>query len=220
MAGWWFSLVSGPLYRLVLYRWIWIIVMWAMFLWNVMSLRLNLVATHPDRAAGLGFLVETQRVFSFIGFAAASVISSRFMNQVAYEGKTLGDLKLLMIGAILLIVICTSAPLLMLAPRLHHVRLRGVFEYGALGTTYVRQFDSKWIHANPGKAEGLLGSSDIQSLADISNSFGVVRDMKVILLNKEMLTGLALPAVIPMLVFVLAVSPAEEVVRAILKLIG
>jgi hypothetical protein len=84
----------------------------------------------------------------------------------------------------------------------------------------VRDFDSKWVRSNPPSGEQLLGTSDIQSLADLSNSFSVISDMKYVLLDKELLLALAIPVAVPMVVLLLAVSPAQEVIKAVLKLVA
>ena len=41
------------------------------------------------------------------------------------------------------------------------------------------EFEEKWIHGGDG-AEELLGSADIQSLADLGNSYAVVREMRFV----------------------------------------
>ena len=82
----WFALLSVPIYRVLLYWWIWLIAMWAIFLRRVSVLRLNCKATHPDRTTGLEFLLETPRYFGLIAFAASAVVAGGFANQIAYEG--------------------------------------------------------------------------------------------------------------------------------------
>jgi hypothetical protein len=55
LAGWWYALVSLPLFQFVMFRWYWRMMVWTRFLWQVSRIDLNLVAMHPDRRAGLGF---------------------------------------------------------------------------------------------------------------------------------------------------------------------
>jgi hypothetical protein len=42
----------------------------------------------------------------------------------------------------------------------------GLAEYGALAQRYVREFDQKWLRGGAPADEPLVGSGDIQSLAD------------------------------------------------------
>ncbi len=219
LAGWWFASISIPLYRLLLFRWIWIIITWGIFLWRVTRLRLYCVATHPDRAAGFGFLTHTQVFFGLIAFAGSAVVAGGFANVLAYEGGTLSGLKFLMITSCVLIFVLVIAPLLVLTPKLFKIKETGLFEYGALGTAYVQDFDTKWVRGALPENEPLVGTGDIQSLGDLSNASEVVHRMKSVLLDKEVLLGLAVPVILPMIVLVAVVSPTEELIHAILKLL-
>jgi hypothetical protein len=44
----------------------------------------------------------------------------------------------------------------------------------------VRKFDAKWVRGGAPADEPLVGSADIQSLADLGNSFEVVRTMRIV----------------------------------------
>ncbi len=219
-AGWWFAFVSLPVYRLWLLRWIWLIFLWTTFLARVSRLRLGCVATHPDRAGGLGFLARTQMFFGTIGLAASAAVASRFANMIAYQGKTVSDLKFLMITSSVLAMIVLEAPLLVFTSKLLKVKERGLFEYGSLGTRYVQQFDAKWNREGPPGDEALLGTADLQSLADLSNSFAVIDGMRTIVLDRETLLWLGVPVLTPMLILVLTATPVDELVRAVLKLMA
>jgi hypothetical protein len=64
-------------------------------------------------------------------------------------------------------------------PQLATAKREGLAEYGALASSYVMDFNRKWLH-NKGHDEQLLGTGDLQSLADLGNSFAVVREMRPI----------------------------------------
>jgi hypothetical protein len=91
-AGWWFNLVSTPIFRFLLLRWVWRMLLWTSFLWSVSRIRLYLVATHTDLAAGIGFLSEGQKAFSPIVFAGGAVIAAQVGNAIAYQGESLSAL--------------------------------------------------------------------------------------------------------------------------------
>ena len=55
-AGYWYALVALPIYQFLIYRWLWRTFIWCRFLRRVSKLDLQLIPTHPDQAAGLGFL--------------------------------------------------------------------------------------------------------------------------------------------------------------------
>lgn len=218
-AGLWFWLISLPLYRLLLFRWVWLIVLWTIFLFRTSKLDLRCVATHPDTAAGLGFLMYAQTWFGIVAFTASCVAAAGFADEMVYHGQTLDGLKFLIAAFCVLMVALFAAPLLVMTPKLILVKESGLSEYGDLGSAYVHEFDQKWVrHQNPDDA--LLGTGDIQSLADLYNSFTVVRGMRVVLWSKGLLLGLAVSVVLPMLVLIVAVTPVDQLLRTVLKVFG
>ncbi|MBV8551344.1 MAG: hypothetical protein JOY54_08595 [Acidobacteriaceae bacterium] len=218
LAGWWHAFISLPLFRLILFRWLWLIVVWAFLLRRISRMGLRCIPSHPDRAAGLGFLTEVQSFFGLIAFSASVAVTGGLANAVAYRGQTLSDLKIQMITFCVLMVILLASPLLVLTPRLLKAKHEAVFDYGALGTTYAQSFDTKWIHGNPPQREELLGTPDLQSLADLANSFSVIDEMKAVLIDKKILLRLAIPVVLPMIPLLVIGAPADALIR-VLKLL-
>lgn len=219
-AGLWFSFVSIPLYRLLLFRWAWLFIVWAVFLWKVTSLPLNCIPSHPDRAGGLGFLCHTALFFGIVTFSTQATLAGAMANMIAYEGRTISDLQFLIAGACILSIALTAAPLLMVSRKLFEVKQRGLFEYGTLGVTYADGFHRKWIHGEHSNDEALLGSADIQSLADLAGSYEIVENMKTGLIDHEVLLKLAVPALLPMLFLIATATPAEEILRALIHLLA
>jgi hypothetical protein len=219
-AGWWFGLVSAPIFRLLLLRWLWRMLLWAWLLWRISRLNLVLIPTHPDGAAGLGFLTEAQLRFGSIAFAGSAVIAAQVGNAIAYEGATLSSLKLVILSYCVFIIILLLSPLLLMIPTLYRVRKQGLLEYGVLASDYARMFDAKWIHGRRPEKEGLLGSADIQSLADLNNSFSIVREMRIMPIDKRTLLGLAIGAVLPMVPVLILATPAEDLLRTVFRLLG
>ena len=219
LAGTWFATISSPIFRFLLWRWLWRIFLWSSFLSRVSRVNLQLVPTHPDQTAGLGFLSEGLRRLSSIVFACGVVIAGQVANAITYQGATLSSLKLVIVGYVVMAILTLVSPLLIMSPILMRVKRQGILDYGALANTYTQSFDEKWLRRKP-EGETLLGSSDIQSLADLSNSFAIVRDMHPVPVNKNTLIALALAAVLPLVPVVLLVTPADELVKAVLKMLA
>ena len=76
--------------------------------------------------------------------------------------------KLNIIGLIGFFVLVILGPLTMFSPLLSRTKRTGLGECGTLATGYVIDFDEKW--ARGGTGETILGTGDIQSLADLANS--------------------------------------------------
>lgn len=217
LAGWWFKIISMPLYRFIMLRWVWRLILWTLFLWRVSRINLHLVPTHTDRSAGLGFLSEGQIAFAPIVFAASTVIAGEVGNAIAYEGETVMSLKFFMIGFGVLTVTVLLLPLLVVTPTLIKVKRRAILEYGALVAQHDQLFDAKWIQGQRLPGEEIVGNPDASSLADLGTSFDVVRDMSFIPLDKPTLIGLAVAAVLPMLPVIVFATPINDLIRLVAK---
>jgi hypothetical protein len=217
LAGWWFKIISMPLFRFLMLRWFWRIILWTIFLWRVSRMNLHLVATHTDRAAGLGFLSEGQIAFSPIVFAGSTVIASEIGNAIAYEGATLASLKFVMIGYGVLAVTILVLPLLVVVPTLVKVKKSALFEYGALVAHHNQLFQAKWIDGQRPAWQEILGNPDASSLADLGTSFGVVRDMSYIPIDKPTLIGLTVAALLPMIPVIVFATPVNDLIRLVVK---
>jgi hypothetical protein len=67
----------------------------------------------------------------------------------------------------------------------------------------VNEFDRKWLGADPAPGQPLLGTADIQSLASLSDSVSIVRDMRLVPVSPSTLIYLAIAALLPLLPLVL-----------------
>ncbi len=155
-----------PIFRFLLLRWLWRMVLWTAFLWRVSRLDLFYVATHADLAAGLGLLSEGQKAFSPIVFAGGAVIAAQVANAITYQGATLSSEKFPMIAYGVLAVLFLLAPLLVVTPVLVKVKRKGSREFGALVTKHNQLFEQKWIQEQKPTVEVRLGNPDASSLVD------------------------------------------------------
>ena len=110
-------------------------------------------------------------------------------------------------------------PLLVFAPQLAAAKRVGLREYGTLAERYVREFDTKWLRGGALADEPLVGSGDIQSLADLSNSFEVVRSMRIAPFTKETILQLATATIAPVVPLLLTMMPFEELLRRLLGIL-
>ena len=110
-------------------------------------------------------------------------------------------------------------PLLVFAPRLARTKRTGLSEYGALAQRYVREFDQKWLRGGAPANEPLVGSGDVQSLADLSNSFEVVKGMKPVPFGKDTVLQLAVISLAPVAPLVLTMIPLGELLDRFLQVV-
>lgn len=219
ISGSWYCYVSLPIFQFLLLRWYFRIFIWGRFLWHISRIPLRLVPTHPDRLGGLGFISGQVRAFSLIGFALGAVLAGNLCNQIFYLGATLTQFKM-EIGILVLYVICIAlGPLLSLAPLLAKTKRLGLIEYGALAQHYVSGFDNKWLRQDNPNNEPLMGSADIQSLADLGNSFEIVSSMRVIPVNRDDVTRLAIATLAPIVPLGLTMMSLESLLNTLMKLV-
>jgi hypothetical protein len=219
LAGYWYAFVSVPLFQFILLRWYVRLLIWFRFLWQVSRLNLHLTPTHPDRAGGLGFLGKTAYAFGPILFAQGALLSGIIATQILFEGKSLLSFKVEIIGFVAFFVLFILGPLGMFTPSLLRAKRTGLGEYGMVASRYVQEFEGKWIRGGAPKGEELLGSGDIQSLADLGNSYAIVQEMRVVPFGIRDVTPLVVASVVPLLPLLLTVFSLEELVTQLIKIL-
>ena len=216
-AGYWYIFVSRPLFQFILIRWYFRLFIWARFLWQSSRLELNLIPTHPDRAAGLGFLGRSCAAFMPLLMAHGALVAGLIANPIFFAGAKLTDFKMEIIGVVVFLLLIVLGPLLVFSPRLMSAKRTGLHEYGMLASRYVSEFDRKWVRGGAADDEPLIGSGDIQSLADLGNSFQVIRDIQPFPFGKDTVIQFVVITLIPILPLVLTMIPLEELIT---KLFG
>ena len=217
LAGAWYGYVSLPIFQFLLIRWYFRLFIWTRLLWQVSRIRLNLVPTHPDRLGGLGFLAATANAFVPLLMAHGALLAGQLANQIFYLGTSLTQFRLEILLLVIFMVFIVVGPLLVFSPQLAETKRTGLREYGTLAQRYVRDFDAKWVRGIGSGEEQFLGTGDIQSLADLGNSFEVVRSMRIVPVTKDAMFQLAVATVAPIVPLVLTLMPLEELLK---KLFG
>jgi len=216
-AGMWYGYVSLPILQFLLLRWYYRIFIWSRLLWQVSRIELKLVPTHPDRVGGLGFLATTTYAFIPLLLAHGALVSGNLANQIFHTGATLTQYRLEVLLLVIFMVMLVVGPLTVFAPQLSRARRNGLREYGTLAQRYVREFDAKWLRSQELDDQTFLGSGDIQSLADLGNSYAVVQDMNVVPVTRHALVQLAAATVAPIVPLLLTLMPLEDLIK---KLFG
>ncbi len=218
-AGWWFGLVSLPVFQFILARWYFRLFIWARFLWQVSRIDLQLVPTHPDRAGGLGFLGNLPHAFAPLLAGQGALLAGVMANRIFYAGAKLIDFKIEIVALVAVMLFSVLAPLLVFMPLLASTKREGSREYGELALRYVRDFDQKWLRGGAPADEPLIGSADVQSLADMGNSFQVVREMNLVPFGKDTLLKLAVITLAPVAPLILTMVPLGQLLDRFLQVV-
>jgi hypothetical protein len=213
LAGWWHFLVSLPLLLVLIFGWIWRLVLWARLLWLIARLELRLVASHPDRTAGLSFVGQSVRAFSVVALALATIVAGRSAHVVLVGGALPTPEFIFNAGFMVTLVVIFIAPLLVFAPTLMMVWRRATLEYNALADRVGSAFESKWLN-NRGRTDrkdDLLESPDFSATADLYAVVANVHGLRLIPLDVKDLIPLAVAMLIPFIPVVLMTIPVDVI---------
>jgi hypothetical protein len=217
MAGYWLAFVSVPVFQFILLRWYMQILLWSWFLFRVSRLRLQLRPLHPDRAGAIGFVGPSCMAFAPLLFAQSALLSGQIASHILYSGGSLFSSEIGIFSYVCLSVVVALAPLLLFTPQLIRAKRRGLSVYGNFATGFVTDFDQKWLKKAGG--DPMLADQDIQSLADLGNSFAVVREMRLVPVSPHDVLLLLLVAIGPFLPLLLTIMPLDQLVVHALKIV-
>ena len=218
LAGHWFVFVSLPIVQFLLLRWYLWIFAWARFLWQVSRIRLQLEPTHPDRAGGLGFLEGSGNIFLMVAVAHGALAAGPIASLILFKGAALTEFADELAVLVAWVIFVVFGPLMFFLPQLVAAKQVGLFEFGRLAERYVREFDDKWLRDRPGTDESLVGSADIQSLADLRNAYTVVEGLRLAPISYVAVIRLVVTTLIPVVPLLLTLVPLNELVLKLFSL--
>ena len=213
VAGMWFAYVSLPIFQFLLLRWYWRILIWFRLTWQLSRIEYRLVPSHPDHAAGLGFLEISVIAFAPLAFAHGALFAGSIFERIQHAGASLPEFRYEALALVLYMFALAIGPLLAFMPQLRRARLRGDIEYGILAQRYVRQFEDKWLGGNREPGEALVGSADIQSLADLNTSVEAVHAMRLVPVGKNSIVQIGVAVILPIVPLFLTVMPLDALLK-------
>lgn len=221
-AGWYNLLVGIPLALCLFFTWLWRLALWSRFLRQVSKLRLLLIPSHPDRAAGLGFLGLSPLAFLPLSVAVSVIMAGMIANRVLLLGESVIHYRNLLIGQAIVMSVLFCAPLMLLAQKLLEVRRRGRVEYSGLARRVGRRFEEKWLNdpkAGGAGGEETLDIPDFSATADLFTVLEHVYQMRIIPIDRRSLGALIAITLLPFLPVALLQLPLKTVVQKIAVLL-
>ncbi len=210
----WWAIVALPLAQFLLYRSVWRWAIWSAVLWGLASLDVRPVALHPDRRGGLAFLGEPTLSFAIVVMSVDCSVAGGWGRQMIFDHLPLKSWAMPFSEIALSSFIVALGPLCVFSRCMWRARFAAVRQYDALALTYARLFHKKWIDL--GGTENLLGTADIQSMADLANTLAIVRGMRLVPFGLYEIMGLLAAIWLPMLPLFLATVPLHELLRRVL----
>lgn len=216
-AGWWLALVSLPLFQFVLLRWYFRMAVWWWFLWRLSRLDLRLQPLHPDRAGGLGFLAQLALAFTPLLMAQGVMAAAWIANRIVAHGAQLPEYRLDLLAAAVVTVLMVLGPLAFFAPMLSEAKRTGLSRYGLLSSRYAQDFERRWLRGPVGADDSPIGSSDIQSLADLGNAYANLKQMRVLPFGSRTALQLGIAMAAPVAPLLLTMVSVDELVRRVIQ---
>jgi hypothetical protein len=219
LAGWWYLFVSLPVFQFILLRWYFRLFIWTRFLWQVSRLPLAYAPLHPDRMAGIGFLPRVTHAFWPLAVAQGALVAGVLANKIFFEAATLISFKFTVAAVVVVVAVVLLGPLLVFVPPLATAKRNALQDYGHLARLYVDEFDDKWLRGRAPRDENVLGSADIQSLADLGNSFEVVSSMRTLPVTRDTVLLLAGMTLLPIVPLLLTMFSPEELLKRVVQIV-
>jgi hypothetical protein len=204
----WYALVAFPLFQFLLLRLLYRWGIWCRILASFSRVDLRLMPTHPDLAGGIGFLAHPIQPFGLLTLACATIAAASWGYRIAMfdtDPKSFGPI---FVAFVTVEFALALAPLLFFSRKLVRARIEGIRQYDDLALRYTRLFHERWIEG-PGETS-LLGTPDIQSLADLGNSFERVERMRIVPFGTRPIVFLLAAAGIPMVPLLAMKEPIPE----------
>ncbi|EPX9366191.1 hypothetical protein ACW6B7_004022 [Aeromonas veronii] len=218
-AGIWFFWISIPITQFLMLRWFYRIFIWGRLLWQLSRIPLGLIPTHPDRNAGLGFLGTSAYAYSPLLMVFGVQVAGYVLNRILHDGAVLTaykpEIALLVVFGLVLVL----APLTFFATQIMQAKRQGLREYGALAAEYTRDFEHRWLHSQDRDNETLLGSADIQSLADLGNAYAVIKEIRPLPFSRDTVMQLIMATLIPFIPLLFTLFSLEVILDRVIGII-
>ena len=147
-----------------------------------------------------------------LSFAGSAILSASYAEQILFGGVPLTSFAISIATTVIGSTLTLIAPLIFFVPKLIDVKQRALLEYGTLAAHYTRAFAAKWLRTDPPPDEPILGSADIQSLADFGSSFNLIRNMSPLPITMSQVIMLVVAAALPFTPLILLVIPLDQLI--------
>ncbi len=216
-AGWWYLVFSLPIIQLLLYRWLYTILLWIIFLRKISKLDLHLSALHPDGMGGLGFLKYTQLGYVPVAFAFSSLTAGALNNMIIFSATSVQDYKVFIGSLLIFVLLLFILPLLVFVPLLSAVKRKYFITYSMQAWPFARKYEEELIDFyKTGESK-----PDSSWHVDMADSFEKTASMKIVLIDKTIMVAFVVAVVLPFIAVVAQEIPLKDIlVTLISKFMG
>ncbi len=214
-AGIWYVFVVLPMFRFLMLLWIWRLLLWTLYMGKLAFLPLDLKPSHPDGAAGLGYLGFVQQRLSLLLITGSFMLAGSAANRIAHRGESIADLFHPLLVFVVVYPLSLLLPLVLLVPMLMRVKRQAIFDYGVIGHSMSGDFQRGWVD-RAGGVETPLESPNPSAMADFGAVHSTVENMRVIPIRTFGFGVMLASAIAPLLLLVLLMVPLEALLKSAL----
>jgi hypothetical protein len=218
-AGLWYFYASLPIIGFFVLRATWCQLLWAWFLRQVTHLDLQLIPSHPDHTAGLGFVQTCLKGYYPLVLAISTILAGAVANQIVHGHESVAGFEYMPFLALLIVLVLCVSPLCVFLGLLWRTRTRGTLEYGSLVLRLGREFEKKWLSTNSTINQGALGVPDFSATIDIYSVAANVYQMALLPFGFREVLQLLIFSLLPGVPVVLLALPFHVIFHEIFKLI-
>lgn len=213
-AGWWFMLISQPLYFYALFYFLYRVVLWGRLLFKISRMKLRLTPIHGDGVAGLGFLERSVGIFVLPVFAISTSLAGGMINLVLYENFQLSQLKMILMLLVGFYMLIFLGPLCFFSDPLKRAKQKAIMQYGVMVGRMNHEFEQSELMKSPHVY--LEGYETV----DASNStVERIHEMRVFPVKFILLLPIILAMLIPFLPVVALEVPWSVILERVAKLL-
>jgi len=151
--------------------------------------------------------------------AQTMLLAGIIADRIWRAGASLPSFKMEIIVVVAFLMLLVFTPLLFFTVQLDSAKRKANREYGILASEYVENFHRKWIQERGAVGEPLLGTSDLQSLADLGNAGSAVSETRIVPFTKETVIRVAIIILFPLAPLTLTMLPLEQIIDQLIKLL-
>ena len=216
-AGWYYVAVGQFIYQFLVGLCLWKWLLWTLFVFKLSRMKLQLLASHPDKHGGMGFMGMSTLAFAPIALAISAAIGATWRYEILNTDASLMSFKMPAIALLLVVVLLAVGPLLLFVPKLAPLRRKGILQYGSLAHLQSAEFHDKWILHRKGRELEFLAAPEVSTLTDLATSFENIENMKAVPLDKGSLMAPLIATIVPLLPAVMAQVPLKVILKSLLE---
>ncbi|KQV30141.1 hypothetical protein ASE23_08535 [Rhizobium sp. Root73] len=218
LAGWWFVIVSMPLFWFLVMRGLWRHFVWSLLLRKLARLELRLVSTHPDGRAGLGFLGDYPNAYATFIFGMSCAVAAAVGQNLLHETASMTNITILMVSWLLIVLALFAFPLSAFSKPLSDLKKATLVVLGAQATQYHRLSERKLTGFNV-VANNVAEAEQFQDVVDPSKQFDTTRKLSTLLMNRAAVIPVSAAALLPFAIVASTRVPFKDVFDLVKKLL-